>query len=317
MEEQLSLPSVPPQPETPKKKPRKPRQPKPRVPAWIVWTRSISAVSVLTGGVGLMQPDYFWFGVCFVYGGFLLVAVDLWFEPQLKKGFKRTGEIAILLLIVLVSYNVVFISAPLNIQSLATVTEYASGTRIADIPWRPMYSELDVVVSNPTPSDYTGVNIVIRPDYPVAAIAQLSNLGGVSFEDRYGSTFRGTAQDLSATFAIPLTLLATNAGYRVHVDRIPPNSSLRIVMAMVAMKKSKAKDKAEIARMLQNMSTCDFSIEQTLRDKVTGDVSTYWYGCPDHTTIYEERPTPYHMHISGSYTAKNRLFDIDNDFRIP
>lgn len=311
MEEQFQL-----KPDEPAPKKKRGRPPTPKVPAWIVWTRSISAVSVLGGGVGLMQPDYFWFGVCFVYGGFLLLAFDLWFEPKLKKGFKRAGEGSILLLVAIFSYKVVFISAPINIQWLATAKEYSSGTKIADILWKPMYTELDVVVNNPTGTDYSSVNIVIRPDYPVAAISQLSNLGGVSFEDRWGSTFRGTIQDLSQTFAMPVTLLATDAGYRIHADRIPPNSSLRIVMALVAMKKSKAKGKAAIAAMLLNMEPCDFSIEQSLQDKATGDVSSYWYGCSEHTTLYEERPTPYHMHIYGSYTAKNRPLSIDKEFAI-
>jgi hypothetical protein len=313
-EDQFKL--EPPEPAPKKKAAPRQRTPKPKVPAWIVWTRSISAVSVLGGGVGLMTPDYFWFAVCFVYGGLLLLAIDLWFEPQLKKGFKRVGGMIILLLMALFSYKVVFISAPLNIQSLVTVKEYSTGTKIGDIPWRPMYTELDVVVNNPTESDYTNVNIVVRPDYPVAAISQLSNLGGVSFEDRWGSTFRGTIQDLSQQFAMPVTLLATDAGYRIHADHIPPNSSLRIVMAMVAMKKSKAKDKAAIAPMLLNMEPCDFSIEQSLQDKATGDVSKYWYGCLERTALYDEGPTPRHMHISGSYTAKNRPLSIDKEFEI-
>ncbi len=145
------------QKEEPKKK-RKRCPPNAKVPAWIVWSRSIGAVSVLAGGFGLLQPQYFWFGVSFVYGGFVLLGVDLWFEPQLKRGSKIAGEGLLALGMVLFSLKVVFVSAPLNIASVVTALEYSAGTKIADIPWRPMYAELDVVVSNPTGGDYTDVN---------------------------------------------------------------------------------------------------------------------------------------------------------------
>src|ERR1700682_5240257 len=136
-EDQFQL--TPPDPE-PKKKTIRKRKPKPKVPAWLVWARSIGAVSVLGGGVGLMQPQYFWWGVGFVYAGVLLLVVDLWYEPQLKRRFKFIGEGILAVVIVLFSWKAVFISAPLNIATLATTIEYSSGTKIADIPWRPMYT---------------------------------------------------------------------------------------------------------------------------------------------------------------------------------
>ena len=67
----------------------------------------------------------------------------------------------------------------LNIFTVATNKEYAPGTVIGGIVWRPVYTELDLIVNNPTDGNYDDVNILVRPDYPVAKIAQLSNLSDV------------------------------------------------------------------------------------------------------------------------------------------
>ena len=182
-----------------------------------------------------MQPQFFWLSVSLVYGGLLLFGIDLYFEPEFKRRSKWIGEIVILCFIGVFSVKYVFVSAPINVLYVFSAQEYVSGVPINGIAWRPVFSELDVIVNNPTDDNYDDVNILIRPDHPIATIKQLSNLADVSFEDYFGVTDTIMIQEVGKP-ATPMTLLATNAGYKVHCGRIPPKSSLRLVMALVDFK---------------------------------------------------------------------------------
>ncbi len=314
--EDMQLPLLPeqPEPEEPKKKARKPRTSKPKVPNWIKWTRGVSAFSVLAGGFGLMQPQYFWLAVFFIYGGLVLLGLDLWYEPELKQKFKLVGEGVILVGIVMFSWQVVFVSLPLKLISQTPKFEIPSGTNISGITWLPMYSELDVIINNPSDGDYTDLNVIVKPDYPVAQIAQMGNLGGVSFEDTNGTTFRGTIENLQTTLAISITLIATDAGYRIHCDRIPPQASLRLVMALVDIRQgSNPRNSAERQRMSQILNEAeakDLFLQQTLQQK-DGSESHYWYGSVESRSQFDPRPRPKKLHVFGSYIAKNRPLHVD------
>jgi hypothetical protein len=277
----------------------------------LIWFRSIGICGVLLGGLGVMQPQFFWLSIGFVCAGLALLAIDLYFEPGLSNGFKVSGQVLIFVALGIFSAKVVFVSAPINFNSLASKSDYALAANLGGITWRSVFIELDLIVTNPTDGNYDNAELLVRPDYPIAAIAQLSNLSDVSFEDNLGVTNRVTIEDLSAKVGAPMVFLATDAGYKVHCGRIPPNNSLRIVMAVVDIKKSQASDPNKPFTVPSNVSIDDFFMVQTFDTK--GDKSTYWYGSPKNLSAYAPGAKPHKITVRGFYTASNRKRNINQD----
>src|SRR5437879_3903408 len=284
--------------------PRKPRKGKAKLPPILLWCRAIGLFSVLAGGFGLTQPQFFWFAVGLVYGGLLLLIADVYFEPNLPRAFKAVVGAIVIAAVFAFSLLVVFVPAPLALSSLSSDINYAEGSGPGGIAWRAVFIELVLTVNNPTGRGYDDVDLLVRPDYPVAAIAQLSNLSDVSFEDYYGVTDRITIEDLSTRVGHPMVFLATDAGYKVHCGHIPPHTSLQIVMAVVDTKKSEPQDPNKPVILPGNVSLDDFFMEQTFDTK--GDKATYWFGSPKNLSAYAPGAKPKKIAVSGSYTAASR-----------
>jgi hypothetical protein len=294
----------------PKPSPKKLRKQKPKLHPALVWCRSIGLFSILAGGLGMLQ-QFFWFSVASVCVGLLLLGVDLYFEPELPRGYKIVGGIIVAAGLIWFNLSFVFVSAPLNFKSLVSNSDYALGAAPGGIAWRSVFVELDFIAINPTDGNYDNIDIWVRPDYPVAEIAQLSNLSDVSFEDYYGVTNRVTAQDLRSPVGVPLVFLATDAGYKIHCGRIPPKSSLRLVMAVVDTKKSEPVGPENHIILPREISPDDFILEQSFETK--GDKSTYWFGSAKNLSIYAPGAKPKKITVSGSYTAVNRMRDVKQD----
>lgn len=193
----------------------------------------------------------------------------------------------------------------LRVLTVATDKKYVTGTVIEGILWQPYYTELDVVINNPTDASYEDVNILIRPDYPVAKIAQMSNLSDVSFEDKDGLTMRTTIEEQPTpnspwSPALVFSFVATNAGYKVHCGRIPPDSSLKLVLALVDMKKSNVFSHGVVP---PNVNIRDFSSE--LNFQPGGE--SYWFSADvTNPVIYASRPTPKTLTVEGGYLADSK-----------
>ena len=253
-------------------------------------------------------------GLGVVYCGFALCLAECIWEPALLRRPYQLQIVSIGIVISLATVfttGVVFVPAPLNFQSLASKSDYAPGTAPAGIAWRSVFVELDFIATNPTDSNYDNIDLWVRPDYPVAQIAQLSNLTDVSFEDKLGVISRVTIEDLSAKVGAPMVFLATDAGYKVHCGHIPPNSSLRIIMAVVDVKKSQPTDPKKPITIPSDVSIDDFSVEEILDTK--GDKSTYWFGSPKNLSVYAPGAKPKRITVSGFYTASNRRRSIKQD----
>ncbi len=253
-------------------------------------------------------------GLVVVYFGFALCLAECIWEPAL---LRRPYQLQIVFLGIGVSLatvftiGVVFVPAPLNFQSLASKSDYARGTAPAGIAWRSVFVELDFIATNPTDRNYDNIELWVRPDYPIVQIAQLSNLTDVSFEDKLGVISRVTIEDLSTKVGAPMVFLATDAGYKVHCGHIPPNSSLRIIMAVVDVKKSQPTDPTKPTIIPSDVSIDDFSTELTFDTK--GDKSTYWFGSPKNLSAYAPGAKPKRITVSGFYTASNRRRNIKQD----
>ncbi len=280
-----------------------------RVHPFLLWLKGLGASSVLLGGLGIMQPQFFWLAVGLVYAGLLLFFVDLYFET-FSRAWRATAGLAIVVSLVWFSVGIVFVSARLDLLTLGSQIDYSIGNAPSPggIVWRSFFTELDVTMANPTDENYDNVDMLVRPDYPVAAIAQLSNLPDVSFENRDGVDARITAEEVDGNKPpVTLVFLATNAGYKVHCGRIPPHSSLTIVTAVVEVKKATQTVKPGTPITIPNinaLSLDDFSTEITMSGK--DGTFGYWFGSPKNISLYLPKPKPQNVLVNGYYTASNR-----------
>lgn len=69
---------------------------------------------------------------------------------------------------------------PLHFHASTRAADRQAGTIIGGIPWRPNYGELKVWIQNGADVDYQSVDLQIVPDVAATAVAQLTNIQGVS-----------------------------------------------------------------------------------------------------------------------------------------
>lgn len=265
------------------------------------YLRGVGATSLVFGWAGLFLTDHFWyFAVGLIYASFVLFGLDIWHEPKFagKPAYRIAVSIIVLLLASFFTWGFVLAPAPLGVSAYATDGEYPGGTVIAGINWNRGFTEVDVVLKNPTDHAYEDMNVVIKPTSPVAAIAQATNISDVSIEDKFGESVRGVVVGGGEKKAIPLVLIATDAGYRVRCGRLPPQTGLRIVLALAEIK--------------WNPQKSDLPLDEQvllpyfmIRNK-TDDMSSYWWGHKD-WDYFAARPTSTDwVKIEGTYIALHR-----------
>lgn len=261
-----------------------------------------------------MLGGWFWPAVAIIYIGFVLIAVDAWIEPDLKGlvGWRIAIIATIVLCSAAFSWEIVFVRAPLDLSAMMVNAEYPSGTTIAGIDWKPQFTEVQVWVSNPTDSGYEDINLVIRPSDAIAKIAQATNVPNVSFEDKDAQTLRMMDIDLGTgkSTAIPLVLLATDAGYRMRCPYLAPKTEIKIEIALADIKWNPSPELGRLPKPQQMLDP-----NYILRTK-SDDFSTYWFGHP-YGDVYAPRPTSSDwIKIEGEYVATKRTRKISKKLEI-
>ena len=118
---------------------------------------------------------------------------------------------------------------PLSVSAFTSDADHPPGSIIAGIPWSTKFSQLTVRIENPSGRDYERLDLLIRPDEPVAGIEQRTSVPGVSFAEAQGLTTEAVHEVGTGRVTDPMTLLATAQGYRVYCDRLQKRRHLEIV----------------------------------------------------------------------------------------
>jgi len=290
--------------------PRVARPKKPKRHPMLNWVIKAGIASECFGWGALLLAGWFWTATALIYLGFALFAVDVWAEPELRnKMFWRIAGVAsVALCAAAFSWGIVLVKAPLDVGAFMTNAEYPAGTVIAGIQWRPEFTEVQVWLGNNTDKNYDDIDVVLRPSMPIAAIGQTSNFPGVSFEDKNGISVRLMDIDLGAgqkATAIPMVLLATDAGYRIRCPHLPAHSTLKITIALADIKWNPRPQQNPPVPLLQQVRDKDYM----LRIK-QDDFSTYWLGHID-GGVFAPRPTSTdRMKIDGTYYVAQRTRTI-------
>jgi hypothetical protein len=282
--------------------PHLPDQPAPH--PIVSFVRALVGPAIVITGWQLMATSCAW-GAAIVYFGFLLSLAEWIWEPAL---LQRPYQIQIALIGIVFSLAAAFTigvasaPAPVKFKSFETNIDYTGANAPAGITWNPFFTELDFIVTNPTDENYDNVDLLVRPDFPIAKIAQMSNLQGVSFEDRYGVNMRAKIEEIGKQSPVPVEFLATDAGYKVHCGSIPPNSSLSLVMAIVDFKKALPPDPSKPVVIPSGEDLSHFTIPVTIKNN--DGTFTYWFGRVNERR-YLPKPTPTKVYVEISYTANH------------
>ena len=306
----------------------------PPMPQLVVWILRLGWLTIILGGLTMTRPQWFQLSVFLVYIGLLMLGLELYFEPALRRWPLRIGGwLLILAAMVWYSIAIVFVSAPLSLYTMMTTFNYTEDSGPAGIRWRPYYTELELLLTNPTAADnYDDLNVLVRPDLPLAEMKQLSQLFDFSVEDRFGMNAFLTIEDLSAPGKVQrMDFLATNAVYKVHCGRIPPNTTLKITMALVNFNPARQANVKtlntppvtlpggtqgdQIVQAPPGISLDHFSVTANVHEKDGGDYM-YWYGSTNNSALYLAKPTPHKVFVNGSYIGANRIQKISQEVLI-
>jgi hypothetical protein len=277
----------------------------------LVVLRAVVGPGFVIGGWQLMSASFGWVAFI-VYAGFAIGLAECVWEPSLlRRSYQvQVACIGIVLLFVdLFTIGVVLTRAPITLDSIWTEPKYVLPDT-GGIAWKSFFAELYIIFSNlETDITYDDFNVLVRPDRLVAGISQLSNLPEVFFEDRYGLLMHGFVEDGSTV--VNMEFIGTDAGYKVHCAHIPPNASLRIVMAIAELKKPTPNQP-----ILPPASPESILTGPTFTEK-DGSKYVYWYGRKSNVGMFLPQPTaPAKITISGSYVGNHRVRRIEKDVAV-
>jgi hypothetical protein len=257
-------------------------------------------------------------GVNVAYAGLAICLVECIWEPELVKRpyqYQVVGIGMIMLFFTLFSINVVFVHAPICLSAFEMGPVYNLSP--AGIAWKPFYTELDLIITNQTDMAYQSLDILVRPNSPVAGIGQQGNIGNVSFQDRYGAVAQVAVTDTGTGEVTKEPLMATDAGYTVHCPELPPRTGLRLVLAIGGIVPSPP----PTSNIPQGGSIPGSPVKQSIHfsvkipDAKEGDFY-YWYGNKDNAALWLVNTEPTKVTIRGSYIGGRRSRYVDEDIPV-
>lgn len=168
----------------------------------------------------------------------------------------------------------------LGFAAITSDVEYPVGTNIGAISWISRFRDLRILIINEAGSDYSDIDLILRPDVPVASIGQVSNLPDVTFSPVADNTF---SQELfvSATrkrVVNLLVLIASDGGYRVVRKSLPHKSKLEITFATAEIIDFPKPGVSQTPRPDFGIFDRDYALKVEMKDNETKAITNNWYG---------------------------------------
>ncbi len=184
---------------------------------------------------------------------------------------------------------------PLGLFVTTSSARQPDGVVIGGIPWSDKYREVHVRIANNSDMDIQAIDLVIRPDQPVAAVGEVTSLDGVSFAPYSQPSVN--PQWVEATgerMAIPVVPLAASRGYRLRCNVLPKRSHLEMVMAAVTVNES------------GDGSGADMVFRINFRDG-----QSVWLAHNGHSNaVFGPKPTVVKISVTGQYTVADRQHNV-------
>jgi hypothetical protein len=206
--------------------------------------------------------------------------------------------------------------------ALANNVEYPSGTSLGQISWSSRFGDTRLLVI--AKEDYTDLDITIRPNAPVAAIGQISNLNEVENPPVSDATFTqqlvigSTGQRISN----PLVLVATSGGYRIRCKTLPHDRKLEMVIATADIVDFPVAGKVVAPKPNGGIFDRDYVLRVDMTNNETKLSSSNWYahGSDANGRIEEvyktERHLPTSIEVEGSAKVGDEKVNIKRTIEV-
>jgi hypothetical protein len=224
-------------------------------PAKFWFFRSALVLNLLVGGLGrLMQSISFSWFVILGYAFFILIGVELWNEPLVRK-FRFASCPVLLAATIWFTIAVPFAKAPLGMAAYVRPSDYSNGTKVEGISWDSHFTDLRIGITNATEDDYRDVDISIRPDGWTHEAAFLRGGVGCQLSRAGGNALRLTTASKSGKLTVTArrtgdvlenyddsgnvyATVASESGYRLICGRIPSHDTILMFFALVTVPRS-------------------------------------------------------------------------------
>jgi hypothetical protein len=189
------------------------------------------------GGAGLLATlfglafgvSYHW-SVFLIYAGCALLALDLAYEPRLKKKWRVSLAAPFLVVLFYFTLRIVLHSAAMETSVRAVGAYKADSAGIVwGVPWQPYYYGVDLTIGNPSSSeDYSNVEFIVYADLPLVEFALKTPRGcqGMSLSRVIGSG------DLTNVTAQTTQVIGVPNGMEVKCTRIAKKEFLPFLLAI-------------------------------------------------------------------------------------
>jgi hypothetical protein len=201
---------------------------------WLVYLRQIGFVAFALSIGAILMETHFTYFIGFVYAALLISIIDSILEKPLGK-FRFVLAASYLSIIIFVTWGIVFVKAPVEIQVAGIPGDYPLGTTIAGINWNPAYSDIRISLTNQGHSDYLDFDMKLVVDgYIIEAVLQ-NDFAGCSLMSTSPVVemhLSGTDPKTGLPFQQPFIPIGKNAPRRLRCDKLPSKVLLTIVVAV-------------------------------------------------------------------------------------
>ncbi len=193
-------------------------------------------------------------------------------------------------------------------------TNYPDNTFLGGIKWSKYFTELHMIINNPTENDFKEFNLEINLTSPIVGIGQVSNIPNIYFSSLSDLVKHQEIIDpKNQRISNPLILIATNGGYRLNAEKIPSKRNLEIIIALADIKDTPRGD--------SNIFNKNYIL--TVKYNSEGKDFCDWFGNkPDLTNngyydIYEQLKTsPTGVNLKISYTISGEKIKLSKNIKI-
>jgi hypothetical protein len=260
----------------------------------ITYLRSTGAISIILslGALLMLGPDGFPYCATLMYAAVVIWTADVLLETRESSRYaKTTIVIGAVIVIAVISWRFVFVRLPVGMVAYSSDVDYPPGEVENGIQWSPKFTDLQVSISNVTGYDYSQMDLLIRPKEPVIAMALLPESVPASIIRQTSVTnfdLQLYRPSTNQRFAIPSMCWASTGGFRLHVDSLPSQTHITVVLALANIDESKT-------------GNSDYYMGpwKAGEDK-------FWYRWENHPItddLFRSRPEPKVVSITGSYVA--------------
>src|ERR1700722_2669539 len=197
----------------------------------LAYLRATGSAAFVFGLGAILMEEYFWVAITFFYIGLTVSIIDCLKEDQLRKK-RYLVALFYFLCIAWLTLGVVWGHTKPEFQTKWIPGNYAEGTDVHGLKWKPEWSDLRITLANKNDIDLKDVDIEFLVDEPDAAVTQIGDFCSIASGNGI-TDIVGTDNRTGSQIHFP-TSGASRHPYRILCSKIPANIDVQVVVAVAA-----------------------------------------------------------------------------------